>query len=131
MLLVQLIILECCGNNVASLLPAETKFLNGSNIQELLDTILLPVGLALFKIPGHSKIDYLKAKGNHLANTSTRNAVLKKDQQSLSWSKGLFFQMITLKNWLKKPNDWPQRRKNKTGNPTIVGLIKRISSGSG
>lgn len=32
-------ILECCGNNVASLLPAEIKCKNGPYVQELLDAM--------------------------------------------------------------------------------------------
>lgn len=40
------------------------------------------------------------------------------------WSKEKFSQMITLKNRLKKPNNWLQKRKNKIGNLKIVGLIK-------
>lgn len=64
-------ILECCERNVACLLK------NGPYIQKLLDAILLPAALAIIKIPGHSKLDSLEAKENHLAETSTRNTALK------------------------------------------------------
>lgn len=37
----------------------------------------LMLQLVSIKIPGHSKLDSLEAKGNHLADTSTRNATLK------------------------------------------------------
>ena len=37
-----LMILECCGSNMASLLLAEIKFKNGSYVQKLLDAICLP-----------------------------------------------------------------------------------------
>lgn len=32
--------------------------------------------LAIIKIPGHYKLDFLEAKGNHLADTFARNAAL-------------------------------------------------------
>ena len=31
------------------------------------------------------------------------------------WSTGILIQMI-IKNWVAKPNNWPQKRKNKIGN---------------
>ena len=49
---------------------------NGPYVQGLLDAILLPAGRAIIKILGHSQLDCLEAKGNHLADTSTRNAAL-------------------------------------------------------
>lgn len=42
-----------------------------------LDATLLPVTLAIIKIPGHSKFDSLEGKENYLADISTRNATLK------------------------------------------------------
>ena len=74
-------ILECCRSNVASLLPVEIKFKMAS-FQELLYAILLPVALAIIKVPGHSKRDSLEAKENHLVDTSTRNAALKEINSS-------------------------------------------------
>ena len=53
------------------------KVLSGPYVQELLNAILLPATLAIIKIPGHSKLDSLEAKGNHLAAISARNAALK------------------------------------------------------
>lgn len=32
--------------------------------------------LAIIKIPGHYKLDFLETKGNHLADTFARNAAL-------------------------------------------------------
>ena len=46
-------------------------------IQELLHTILLPAALAIIKILGHSKLDFLDARVNHLADNKVRNAALK------------------------------------------------------
>ena len=43
----------------------------------------------------------------------------------LSLSIGILPQMITSKNWLEKASNWPQKRKNKIGNSTIVGCIKK------
>lgn len=43
----------------------------------ILDTILLPVMSAIIKIMGHSKLDSLEAKRNHIALISVRNAALK------------------------------------------------------
>ena len=31
----------------------------------------------------------------------------------------------SFKNWLEKPKNWPQEKKNKIGNSTTVGLIKK------
>ena len=39
--------------------------------------------------------------------------------------KRLFPQMITQKNWLHRPNNWPLKGKNKIGNSVIVGLLKK------
>lgn len=52
-----------------------------------------------------------------------------KAAKSLSQFKGIFPQMIT-ENSVENPNNWPQESKNKIQNSTIVGLIKRGSSGS-
>ena len=73
------------------------KIENGSYVQELLDATLLPVALAVIKIPGHSKLDSLGAKGNHLAHILARNAALKGTNNSpmSAWSKGIFPPMIT------------------------------------
>lgn len=38
----------------------------------LLSAILLPVALASIKIPGHSRLDYLEAIGNHLTDISAK-----------------------------------------------------------
>lgn len=39
--------------------------------------MLLPAAFAIIKAPGHSKHDSLEAKGNHLADISTKNATFK------------------------------------------------------
>lgn len=69
-------VLECCENNMTSLLPAEIKCKNGPYVQELLDAILLLAGLAL-KIPRYSTFDSLEAKENHIVDTFMRNAAFK------------------------------------------------------
>lgn len=52
------------------------KILNGP-YSGLLNTIILPVTLAIIKILGHSKPDSLEAKGNYLVDISTKNTSLK------------------------------------------------------
>lgn len=42
-----------------------------------MDGIFLSAALVIIKIPGHSKLDFLEAKGNHLADTPAKNAALK------------------------------------------------------
>lgn len=63
-------ILECYGNNVASLLPVKIKIKSSPYIQELLDVILLPAASAIIKILEHYKLDFLEAKGKHLTDIS-------------------------------------------------------------
>lgn len=73
-----------------------TKIQNGSYVQHLLDATLLPATLAVIKVPGHSKLDSLEAKGNHIADISAKNVALKgtKNQTSVM-SKGMLPQIIT------------------------------------
>lgn len=53
------------------------KILNGPYFQELLDIMFSPATLAIIDgTPGHSKIDSLEAKRNHLSSISRRNATL-------------------------------------------------------
>ena len=78
------------------LTSSRNKNRNVPYAQELLDAILLLASLAAFEILEHSKLDSLEAKGNHLADIYTRNAVHKEtnSSQPLSWSKGIVPQMI-------------------------------------
>lgn len=39
--------------------------------------ILLPAAVAGVKVPGHSTLDSLEAKGNHLGDVSVKNAAFK------------------------------------------------------
>lgn len=66
--------------------------------------ILLPAILALSKVLGHSTLDFLEARGNHLANVSTGLLPFKEPSvaRSLSWSEGLCPQMITLEKLARK-----------------------------
>ena len=66
-------------------------------VYNLLNTILLLLhALAIIKILGHSKLDSLEVKRNHLADTSQAMLPLKEPVRVkyLSWSKILFPQMI-------------------------------------
>ena len=58
------------------LTSSRRKIKNGHYVQELLDAILLPAVLVIIKILGHSKLDFLGAKGNHLADIFAKNAAL-------------------------------------------------------
>ena len=42
-----------------------------------MNTVILPAILAIIKILGHVKLDFLEIKGNHLADISARNAIFK------------------------------------------------------
>ena len=42
-----------------------------------MDATLIPTTLAIFKILERAKLDYLEAKGRHLADIFVRNAALK------------------------------------------------------
>ena len=99
-----------------------------------MNAIFLPATLAIIKIPGHSKLDSLEAKGNHLAELSARITPLKEPTAAKGMfchgPKGDFPQRITLKNWLEKHKNRPQKKKNKLGNPVLTGLIKRARCGS-
>ena len=53
------------------------KILNGLYVQGLQDAMFSLAVLAINKILRHSKLDSMEAKGNHLADTSARNADLK------------------------------------------------------
>ena len=58
---------------------------------------LLPTILALSKILGHSTLDFLEARENHLANLSTGLLPFKEPSatRSLSRSEGICPQMVT------------------------------------
>ena len=47
------------------------------------------------------------------------------EAKPLSWSKGIFPQMIILKNWLQRSNNLSQKRKRKIRNSTVIDLIKK------
>ena len=59
-------------------------------VASLYATILLGI-LAIIKVPRHSKLNSLEAKGNHLTDISTKHSALKgTNNQTLLWSKGMF-----------------------------------------
>lgn len=106
------------------------KIKYGPYIHELLDEKLLPAALATFKILGDSKLDSLEAKGNHHADVSARNAALK--ESNSSQTSPMAQRCISTnanKNLGTEMSNWPQKRKNRTRNSTISGLIKTESSG--
>lgn len=43
----------------------------------MLDAMLLLAALAVIKVPGPSRLNILKAKGNHLTDNSTQNPAVK------------------------------------------------------
>lgn len=72
----------------------------------------------------------LLAKENHPVNNSTRNAALKgtiSSQISIMIQRDIF-PNDNVEKWLEKPNSWPQEKKYKVVNFTIVHLLKRESS---
>lgn len=83
------------------------------------------------KIWGNSKHESLETKGNHLADISAGMLPLKGPTavKPLSWSTRIFLQMVIQKNYLEKPNSWPQKRKKKKNWKFSNCLIKRESSG--
>lgn len=100
----------------------------GQYVQELLDIIILPAASAIIKIPGHSKLDSLETKGNHLADTNARNDIL---QGSNSSHASFMVQNDispndNLEKQVKEAQQLASEKdKNKTDDPIIIGLIKR------
>lgn len=43
----------------------------------MLDATLLPAALVVIKVPGHSRLNVLEAKGNHFTDISAQNPALK------------------------------------------------------
>lgn len=60
------------------LTSSENNIKNGIYVQELLNATFFSEALAIVKISGHSKLDSLEGKENHLADISIRNAALKR-----------------------------------------------------
>ena len=77
-------ILEYCRSNIVSLLPLQIRLKMSlfNNSVELLNAILLPVVLAIIKFPTYSKLEFLKDKGIHLADTSSMTVGLKRVKSS-------------------------------------------------
>lgn len=67
------------------------KIKNGLYVQKLLDAIQLADALASIKVPAHSKLDSLEARGNHLVDISAKNAALEgTNSQTSVMVKGMF-----------------------------------------
>lgn len=117
-------ILECC--NAASFLLVEIKF-KISLYKELLNAVLLPA--ALFYHSGHSKLDHLEARGNHLANISGRNAAFRRTMncQPSVISKGYFPNDNLEKFTIEMQQLTSEKKKKKIGNSIIVVLIKKTN----
>ena len=97
-----------------------------------MDAILLPAILAIIKILRHSQLDVLEAKGNHLADISTRNAALKvinKSQTSVMVHRDSS-PNYNLEKLAREAQYLASEKGNKIGNSTVVGLIKRESAES-
>ena len=77
-------ILEYCGSYIVSLLPLQIRLKMSlfNNSIELFNAILLPVVLAIIKFPTYSKLEFLKIKGIHLADTSSMTVGLKRVKSS-------------------------------------------------
>lgn len=58
------------GKQYAFLTPSGDKVKSSPCIQELQDAAHLPAVLAIIKILGHYKLDFLEAKGNYLTDIS-------------------------------------------------------------
>ena len=91
----KLVALECYGTSKASSVLEGTK-LKTAFMPRIIRCHTLASHLAIIKVPGNSKPDSLESKGNHLADISAKNAVLKgtNHQPNLSRSKMMFPQMI-------------------------------------
>ena len=80
------------------------------------------------KIWGNSKHDSLETKGNHLADISARNAILKgtnNSQTSVIIHRDISLNDTLEKTGYRSPKIEFSKRKNKIGNLTIVCLEKR------
>lgn len=107
------------------------KIKHGLWVQELLDASLSCDALNILKIPGHSKLDSLHAKGNDLVDISAKNAVFKgisSFKTTVMVQRGIS-PTDSLENWPEMPKKWPQKSENNVIYPAIVGLIRGESSG--
>ena len=87
-----------------------------------MNTVILPAILAIIKILGHVKLDFLEIKGNYLADISTRNAILKgtnNSQTSVIIHRDISSNDILEKTGYRRPKIRFSKRKNKIGNLTI------------
>lgn len=64
------------------LISSGNKIYNGPDGQELLHVNILPATLAIINSLVYSKLKFLEAKRNDLADTSARNVVLKRTNSS-------------------------------------------------
>ena len=82
--------IQYCGRNVSSSLPKRAQ------CSEIIGGYIFPATLAIIKILGYFNLDSLEAKGNLLADISTKNTSLSRDQQlNLFHGPGRFPLMIT------------------------------------
>ena len=73
--------MEGYGSNMASLFPVEIKFTMDPMVRNYYVNIL-PATLAIINSLIYSKLKFLEAKRNDLADTSARNVVLKRTNSS-------------------------------------------------
>ena len=88
-----------------------------------MNAVILPAILATIKILGHVKLDFLENKGNHLADISARNAILKGTNNRQT--SAIIHRDISSNDTLEKTGYRSlkirfSKRKNKIGNLTIV-----------
>lgn len=67
---------------------------NDLYVQNVLDVIVLPVAVTIIKVPRHSRLNTLEAKGNHLTDILAKNAALRRSTgKPLSKSTEMFSQI--------------------------------------
>lgn len=97
-------------------ISSENRIKNGQHFQELLYTKLLSAALAIIKIPGNPKLDW-NIRVITLLTLSQEMLPLRKSREvkhSLSESKGIFLQMITLKKLAREAQQLgPEKEKEK------------------
>lgn len=105
------------------LIASGNKIKNSTYVQKLLNAVILPAILAIIKILGHVKLDFLEITGNHLADISARNAILKGTNNRQT--SAIIHRDISSNDTLEKTGYRSlkirfSKRKNKIGNLTIV-----------
>lgn len=114
-----------------SLTSIRNKIKNESYVQELFDATVLPGDLGIITILGYSKLDFLEAKRNQLADISIRNATLNgtNNRQTSVMIQRESFPNENLQKSVRGTQQLSSEKKKNSINPTIVSLIIRQSFG--